>query len=316
MALVNLPTDAIRRNLLPAGVAIVVALLAWFGLQPLLFSDDAPEPVAELDLLPAEPVPDALPEPEPVPKVLPRVLVATTPIAAGVLLTADVVEWVEWGESLAGTEVLSLAVVQDIVPLSAVTGTVTTKLFDAGAWITWDGLLAPGHPGFISAVLTPGMVGITVEADRATTSANIIYPGDRVDVIVTRSGDRESAVAHTVARGLRVLAVGSMVLSTGRYGSISLTSEGIIEPPPTPPGDNYTLEVTPRDAERVTLAGTIGTLTLSMRAVASAVVSTRNRSRPVRLDEVVPPREEPQPVRPVRVIRGTGQTTVMSESST
>lgn len=315
MALRDLAPDAIRRNLLPAGGAVVVALVAWFVLQPLLFSDDAPEAVAELalELPPPEPVPGVVPEvvPEPDPARLPRVLVAKITVAAGVMLTRDMVEWLEWNESLAGTEALTVAVVQDIVPLSAIIGAVATKRFDAGAWITWDGLLAPGHPGFISAVLTTGMVGLTVEADGPTTSANIIYPGDRVDVIVIESSDQEAASSHTLAHGVRVLAVGSMVLTAGRYGSISVTNEGLIKPPPTPPGDNYTLELSPRDAERIALAARVGALTLSMRAVTSATGA--GDPTPVRYNDVVPARD-PRP--PVRIIRGSASSAPGSESPT
>ena len=154
------------------------------------------------------------------------------------------VSWAEWREPLdLDAEV---AVVRDLVPIGAVLGSVVTRDVEPGERILWSGILMPGHPGFISAVLNPGMLGFTVEVDRATTSAAIIYPGDYVDVLVVATAlgdDRPSTKA--VVRGVRVLAVGSLVMTLNRYGTISLTDAGQVEPPPRPVGDSYTLEVTP-----------------------------------------------------------------------
>ena len=301
MAILNM--EAVRRNVLPAAIAVVFGVVAWFGVRPLL-SDD-PAPAADIATAPAA---DAAPQPVPVaeaPVVYPNVLVASTNVEAGVMLTADMVEWVEWRDGLG---LFDDAVVEDKVPMAAVVGAVTLRRVSNGTPVTWGDILMPGHPGFVSAVLGPGMLGMTVEVDRATTSANIIYPGDHVDVIVAMSDDNDVLASRTVLRGVRVLAVGSMVMSPGRYGTVSVTDAGIVEPPPLPRGENYTLEVTPGGAERLALATSAGSLTLAMRAAAADVHPPRNAA-PVRLSEVMPSQPTPKPEPSVRVIRGAGTPT-------
>ena len=152
------------------------------------------------------------------------------------------------------------------------------------------------------------MVGVTVEVDRATTNANIIYPGDHVDVImVSTGGEGIGPASRTIVRGVRVLAVGSTVLALGRYGRVNLSRAGEIEQVPAPAGATYTLEVVPVDAERIAVAGSAGKITLAMRALNAPAaldgggVSVR---LPTRLGEVMPLPVTPTPSPPVRILRG------------
>lgn len=308
MAFTNfLQTGGLRRNLIPAAIAVVLGGVAWVGIGPLLSGDDdeeAPEPeVVEVVRTPA-PLPTESPASDrhPPEVVHPSVLVANRAVPSGVLLTTEFVEWREWH----GPVDVNMAVVRDVVPLRAVIGSVTRRRFRDGDMIAWDGILVPGHPGFISAVLAPGMVAVTVEVNRPTTVANIIYPGDRVDVIMVSRATAEGSggpASRTIVRHCRVLAVGSSVLSLGRYGSVSLTQAGQLQPVEQPEGDNYTLEVLPTDAERVQLAASVGELTLAMRPINAPVDSAAERD-PVRLGEVMPVPEGPVPSVPVRIIRG------------
>ena len=287
------------RNLVPAVLALVVGVVAWFGIRPALTGagEDAPPPATVVAPAPAaEPAPP--PEPEP---VYPFVLVAKRDIQSGVLVVADLTEWREWRDPID----MNVAVVQDAVPLQAVLGAVTMRPFDGGEMFTWDGLIMPGSPGFITAVLDVGMRAVTVEVDRATTNANIIYPGDHVDVIMVTGADSGAlgAAAQSIVRGVRVLAVGSTIMALGRYGRTSLTSAGVIESVTPPAGETYTLEVTPKDAERISLAANTGRLTLAIRPI-FATPTGRENSEPVRFGEVMKPPAAPEEPSRVRVMRG------------
>ena len=314
-----LESDSFRHGkAIPAAIALLIALVAWFGIQNFFF-DETPEPAsaasAEYQPPPA-PVPQqaapavagqAMPAAVPemvAPPVYPRLLVAKRDIQSGVMLISDLVEWREWREPID----LNMAVLQDAVPLQAILGSVTHRVYMEGTPIAWDGIITPGGPGFIGAVLKPGMRAVTVEVDRATTSANIIYPGDRVDVIMVTAGDGALAASQAIVRDARVLAVGSTIFSMGRYGRVSLSKAGAIEPVAPPAGDNYTLEVLPVDAERVALAVATGRLTLAMRSVAAPPAYDVETPRPVRLSEVMiePPAPPPPPPGPppVRILRG------------
>ncbi len=259
MAISSLPRRAYGVRPIPVVVAAVAAVAAWLVLgTDLVVSggdrQDRPQAVV------AEVAPP--PEPPRPPPVYPSVLVANRDIEAGVLVTSELVEFRESREPVD----VNMAVVEGAVPQRAVIGAVTRRPFGAGAMMSWDGLLMPGHPGFISAVLAPGMRAVTVGVDSATTSAKIIYPGDRVDVILVAAAQAgQSAASRTIVRDTRVLAVGDAVLSLGRYGTVSLAQAGEIEPIPQPTGSTFTLEVPPVDAERIAVALAAGQLTLAMR---------------------------------------------------
>lgn len=306
---------ALRRHMIPVLVAVFAAAAAWVAVGPLLRGGgddvplpDDPEPVnPEPVVAPATPPPAATETPRadrhPPEAVYPSVLVANRDIPLGMLLRAELVEWRQWRQPLD----IEMAVVEGVVPLRAVIGAVARRPFREGDMISWDGVLMPGHPGFISSVLTPGMLAVTVEVDRATTAANIIYPGDRVDVILVAAAGPETLgpSSRTIVRGCRVLAVGSTVLSVGRFGKVGFTPTGDVEPVPQPEGANYTLEVPPTDAERIAVASSAGVLTLAMRSVNAKPFDGDGDAAPVRMGEVMPVPEGPAAPVTVRVIRGT-----------
>jgi len=326
------------KYLIPAVAANAVALMAWFAVQGILSGGSAePAPQAPQATVPAVAEPTAPRPPtvetpqEPASErgvaAFPEVLVASQDISAGAMLVAEMVEWREWRESID----LNLAVIRHAIPIQAVLGAVAQRPVAAGTPIDWGVLILPGGPGFISAVIEPGMRAVTVEVDRATTGANIIYPGDRVDVIMVLGAGSENrgspamswvagvaggspppganlgGAAQAIVRDVRVLAVGSTIFTLGRYGRPSLTSVGTVEPVPQPDGENYTLEVAPKDAERLALAASSGRLTLAIRNV-SADAFEREGEPPVLMWEIMsqpdlPPQPSPGPP-PVRVIRG------------
>ena len=307
------PAGGVRRALLPVGLALVLGAGAWFFSSDWLKSGGTPERVAQAPSAPVAQPPPPVPEPAPPPPVLPSVLVIKRDVTAGVLLSSELLEWREWIDPVD----MNMAVVQGVVPQRAVIGAVTLQDFAAGAMVAWDGILVPGQPGFISAALTPGMRAVTVEVDRATTDANIIYPGDRVDIILVAGAGRGGGdmASRTIAWDSRVLAVGSTVLALGRYGKVSITEAGQVEPVPPPDGANYTLEVGPRDAERIAIGASVGRLTLAMRAVGAPPEAAGRARQPVRFAELMPPPPEPAPAAPppppkvVRILRGTATQT-------
>ena len=331
------------RYLIPAVAANAVALIAWFAIEGFLSDgsgvaspQDTATVVAEssTQVQPAA-IEPGVTTPDPAAPVFPSVLVARQEISAGVMLIAEMVEWREWREPID----FNLAVLQDAIPLQAILGAVAQRSFTVGTPIAWDGLILPGGPGFIGAVIEPGMRAVTIEVDRATTSANIIYPGDRVDVIMVLAagtgstsgslvaglaaniggpqGSDLSGAAQAIVRNVRVLAVGSTIFTLGRYGRTSLTNIGTVEPTPQPEGENYTLEVAPKDAERLALAAASGRLTLAMRNV-SAHSNDADGELPVRMWQIMsqpdlPPPPPPGPP-PVRVIRGGEKAEAQTET--
>lgn len=295
----DLDWSAIRRNILPALGAAVLAGVLWFGVGPALFGGDPEpaEPVAE-EPVAAEvaPVPEEQVDEDPPTPTRPTILVAKEAIGTGTLLMEEHVEWREWDQPLTR---LAGFMVRGAVPMQAVIGAIATRSLERGAPIVWSALLAPDHPGFISAALDPGKVAVTISVNVAT---NVIYPGDRVNVIMVVLQATGGTASTTIVQDTRVLAVGSSVLSLAHYGRVNIADGLRVDPPPLPPGGSYTLEVTRHDAERIAVATQVGSLTLAVRP--SIADGGREPGRgPTRLDQVMPPPPVPDALR-VRVMRG------------
>lgn len=298
------------RNIAAISAVVVVVLGAFLLLRtmPPATPPPAPEVVEEPPAPPApveeEPAEEA-PPPEP---SYPTVLIANQDIRPGVLLEADMVEWQEWREPLN----VELSVVKDAVDIRQVLGAVALHPIDKGSLISFDRVIRPGHPAFITAVLRPGRRAVTVEVDAATTAARIIYPGDHVDVIMVLDAGRFADLgpaAQVLVRNVRVLAVGSSSLELGRFHTAQVA--GIGGSPTPPEGDTYTLEVTPVDAERLVLGAANGRLTLAMRSLAQPAefgpgARLTQLGEVLRLPDEDDVEDDAPPVLPtkVRVIRG------------
>lgn len=329
-----LDSDFVRaRNVLPVVVALAFGVLAWFGVGPLLFGegDEAPPPAPVPAPAPvAEVVVDAPAGLEPVAEpetAWLKFLVAVRDLGVGTLVRRDDVAWRERHEPV---DEEAAFIARDWAELADVAGAVVVRPVAAGAPIPRAALVPPGGRGFLTAVLAPDARAVTVTADGATTSARIIYPGDRVDVIFVANNvpgpEGVGLAARRIVRDARVLAVGSdsALLGPGPFegwlaprprsalqiGEV-LEAVPVMEARPPPTGNTFTLEVSLRDAERLSLAGTAGQLTLAMRSVAAAAAFDPVWSAPVQLDEVVSagPAEKP-----VRVLRGTQSESVARES--
>ncbi len=311
------------RNLVPAAVAVVVVGGAWFGIRQMRPDEPPPQPQVA-----AAPVETPAPEPQPTPKpaALPTVLVAGRDIGTGVLLTEDLMEWREWHEPL---DLLSSAAITNAVPLGSVVGSMTRQAITAGEPVTWEHLATSDMPGSITALLTPGYRAMTVSVDEATTRAQVIYPGNRVDVILV-SGDVPSELgggygpaSQVIVRDVRVLAVGSATIDVRHGHNVADVAQDVLQGSAAPPsGETYTLELTPLDAERIALATVAGRLTLIVRPFSSGSVAETTAlsgydaaPEPVRFAEVMrglgPSEEEvmpPPPLPSIRIIRGRGRT--------
>jgi pilus assembly protein CpaB len=111
--------------------------------------------------------------------------------------------------------------------------------------------------GGVSAILKPGMRAIAVKGDKVMGISGFINPGNRVDVIVTVNDPTIKKVkSKIVLENLPVLATGTQMQKNEKG-----------EPMPV---DVYTLEVTPRQAEKVALASSQGKLNFALRNVTDA----------------------------------------------
>lgn len=201
---------------------------------------------------------------------LPAVVTVATAVDAGAILRPENLAEVEWA---AGTAPAN-AILVGSPEAEALLGAVTRRPLAAGELLVPGAVIAPGERGFLAAVVTPGNRAIAVSVDAASSAGGLIWPGDRVDVILTQE-IREDEVplgqrvlAETILADARVLSTDQTLAqaATPASGPADQASELVAGPRRVPA--TVTLEVTPEEAERVTVAGTLGRLHLTLRAVA------------------------------------------------
>src|SRR5437667_2848355 len=208
-----------------------------------------------------------------------EVLVATVPLAAGTLLRAQDVTWqpvaraVEPGEIVrpseaaraakpeldeeARAEVYGAALRGAVVPGDPI----RRGPLAAGDPIRRGGVARPGDRDFLQIVLSPGARAIAIPVTTGGASTGILYPGDRVDIVLTQKfGDTGApltrrSVSETVVENLRVLAIN--VPDAKAAGGNAF-------------GQTVTLEVTPEQAEKMNVAAELGKLSLTLRSITTA----------------------------------------------
>ena len=189
----------------------------------------------------------------------PKVLVAQRALPTGTIITADAVGFQMWPEEL----VQDAYFLDGESDLTKLLGTVVRHPVTAGEPVTQGSLVAPGDRGFLAAALGPGMRAVTVPVSAKTGVAGFVFPGDRVDMVLTQTvkGDEGQSLkaSETILRNLRVLATDQSTTQETVEGKTVVRAFRTV-----------TLEVTPKIAEKVSVAQTIGTLSLSLRSIADS----------------------------------------------
>ena len=77
-------------------------------------------------------------------------------------------------------------------------------------------ITGPGQRATLSAMLSDGMKAVTIRVNDVEGVAGFVLPGDRVDVVLTRAGEKNNAVNDVVLQNVRVLAVDQFADQTRR----------------------------------------------------------------------------------------------------
>lgn len=186
----------------------------------------------------------------------PKILVAQRALPAGTIITADAIGFQLWPEEL----VQDAYFLDGEADVEQLLGTVVRHNVTAGEPVTHGSLVSPGDRGFLAAALTPGMRAITVPVDAKGGVAGFIFPGDRVDMILTQevaSPNGNIKASETILRNLRVLATDQSTTQKKKDGRTQVRAFRTV-----------TMEVTPGIAEKVAVAQTLGSLSLALRPLA------------------------------------------------
>jgi pilus assembly protein CpaB len=242
-----------------------------------------------------------------------EILVATMPLAAGTLLRAPDVTWQAIGRPAERGEIVRPSAAVREAQLKAdeearaeVYGGALREAVSAGEPIRRDpngrgGIVKPGDRDFLQVVLSPGARAVAIPVATTGAGAGLLYPGDRVDMILTQKFNDSAApltrrsVSETVAQNLRVLVIDGTDAKAGAGN---------------PSASTVTLEVTPEQAEKINVATELGKLSLTLRGASGA--DAPSGVKPIWPDDVspalrgaVPEKAAPQTLPPVEIIRGS-----------
>lgn len=228
-----------KKKLVLLVVALMVAVGTALAARSLFVGASTPQAVAVADQ-----------------PVGPKVLVAQRALPTGTIITADSISFQAWPQEM----VQDAYFIDGEADMSKLLGTVVRFPVTAGEPVTQGALVAPGDRGFLAAALGPGMRAVTIPVSAMTGVGGFVFPGDRVDLVLTQSVSGEGQplkASETILRNIRVLATDQSTESETVEGKTVVRAFRTV-----------TLEVTPRIAEKVAVAQTIGTLSLSLRSLA------------------------------------------------
>ena len=186
------------------------------------------------------------------------VLVANADIDIGSAVKPDQLRWQLWPAASAGPNFIRKSDRPDAV--EQLSGSIVRGTFYAGEPIKEARLIKANAAGYLAAVLPSGMRAVSTEISAETSAGGFVIPGDHVDVILTRrdqedekKGRGENYTSETILSNVRVLAIDQSV--EDKKGEKSMI------------GKTVTLELSPRQAETLTLGKQLGTLSLALRSI-------------------------------------------------
>ncbi len=185
-----------------------------------------------------------------------KVLVANRALPAGTIITADAMGYQPWPKDL----VQDVYFTEDKTDMSKLLGTVVRHPITAGEPVTQGSLVSPGDRGFLAAALGPGMRAVTIPVSARTAVAGFVFPGDHIDLVLTQTvkgAAQPLKAAETIMKNLRVLATDQSTEQEQIEGKTRVKTFSTV-----------TVEATPKIAEKIAVAQTIGTLSLSLRSLA------------------------------------------------
>ncbi|RVD48767.1 Flp pilus assembly protein CpaB, partial [Mesorhizobium sp. M8A.F.Ca.ET.023.02.2.1] len=120
-------------------------------------------------------------------------------------------------------------------------------------------ITGPGQRATLSAVLGEGMKAVSIRVNDVLGVAGFVFPGDRVDILLTRTvrGDdgADKSFVDVLLQSMKVLAI-------DQVADVSKDSPTVVK--------SVTLEVSTKDAQKLTLAAGAGQLSLALRQAAAS----------------------------------------------
>ncbi len=178
------------------------------------------------------------------------VVVASKPLRFGIELTAAELREVAWPQ-----DAMPAGAFTTIQALLSTGRRVALTAIEPNEAILASKITGAGQRATLSAMLRDGLKAATVRVNDVDGVAGFILPGDRVDVALTRQADKGNATSDIVLQNVRVLAIDQ--IADERTDKPALAKA-------------VTLEVDATGAQKISLAASVGTLTLILRKAGEA----------------------------------------------
>jgi pilus assembly protein CpaB len=206
------------------------------------------------------------------PVVTNTLVVASRPLRFSNELGAMSLREIEWPAD--ATPAGSFKTIQELLASGR---RVALTAIDANEPILASKITGAGQRATLSAVISAGMKAVTIRVNDVDGVAGFVLPGDRVDVMLSRQLEKNSAINDVVLKNTRVLAVDQLADERSDKPSVAKA---------------VTLEVDIASAQKLALASQVGTLALALRKAGD---SEATASRPITLSDLVNSRSSEDP---------------------
>jgi pilus assembly protein CpaB len=190
------------------------------------------------------------------------IVVALRPLKFGDVLSASSLREIAWPQ-----DALPQGAFGKIADLTA-TKRVVLMPIAANEPILASQITGPGQRATLSALLKDGMKAVTIRVNDVNGVAGFVLPGDHVDVLLTRPGDKKVSVNDVVIQDVRVLAVDQLADDTTEKPDVVKA---------------VTLEVDELGGQKLALASMVGTLSLLLRKAGEVSQENTKQVSPVDL---------------------------------
>jgi pilus assembly protein CpaB len=162
----------------------------------------------------------------------------------------------------------------------------TLAVFERDEPILKTKITGPGQRASLSTLLDEDKRAITIRVDDVRGVAGFILPNDRVDVMLNRSVDNNQRVTDLLLQDVKVIAIDQLAAEKKEHAVVAKA---------------VTLEVTPYQAQKISLASNIGSLSLILRKAGDSNIVANRRVTDIDLIESehrnrAPEAEKPAPV--------------------
>ncbi|MCX7898666.1 MAG: Flp pilus assembly protein CpaB [Methylocystis sp.] len=185
-----------------------------------------------------------------------KIVVASKPLHFGMALSNENLAEIDWGAAVPPEGSFP-----SIQAMSKDGARVALASFGKNEPIIAGRVSGPGQRASLAALLDPGMRAVTVRVDDVKGVAGFIMPGDRVDVMLTRTEDGQS-FTDILLQNVKVLAIDQVANERQESARVARA---------------VTLEATMQQGQKLVLAGGAGVLSLILRQSESPDVEAPRR---------------------------------------